>query len=95
MVDELLRHVHEHLSEADPDLPSIHRAAISEDAAALGAAAMSTAAALMLGSADPAQRTRQPLHMAEPLAAPGVDDGELQAGSRPNSAGDRTRSASV
>jgi predicted NBD/HSP70 family sugar kinase len=73
MVDELLRHVHEHLSEADPDLPSIHRAAISEDAAALGAAAMSTAAALMLGSADPAQRTRQPLHMTEPRAAAALE----------------------
>ncbi len=62
LVDELLRYVHEHLAEADPVLPSIHRAS-AEDAAALGAAAMSTAAALMLGSVDPAQRTRLPLQV--------------------------------
>jgi predicted NBD/HSP70 family sugar kinase len=67
MVDELLRYVNEHLAKADPDLPSIHRASISEDAAALGAAAMSTAAALMLGSADPTQRTRLPLQYPERL----------------------------
>jgi predicted NBD/HSP70 family sugar kinase len=67
MVDELLRYVNEHLAKADPDLPSIHRASIAEDAAALGAAAMSTAAALMLGSADPAQRTRLPLQIPDQL----------------------------
>jgi predicted NBD/HSP70 family sugar kinase/biotin operon repressor len=64
LIDELLRYVHEHLAKADPDLPSIHRAS-TEDAGALGAAAMSTAAALMLGSVDPAQRTRLPLGTAE------------------------------
>lgn len=63
-LDELLRYVNEHLTNADPNLPSVHRATI-EDAAALGAAAMSTAAALMLGSADPAQRTRLPLQSPE------------------------------
>ncbi|GLS21906.1 transcriptional regulator [Labrys miyagiensis] len=61
MIDELLRYIHEHLAKADPNLPSIHRASIAEDAGALGAAAMSTASALMLGSVDPAQRTRMPL----------------------------------
>jgi predicted NBD/HSP70 family sugar kinase/biotin operon repressor len=64
LIDELLRYVHEHLANADPDLPSIHRAS-TEDAGALGAAAMSTAAALMLGSVDPAQRTRLPLGTVE------------------------------
>ena len=67
LIDELLRYVHEHLANADPDLPSIHRAS-TEDAAALGAAAMSTAAALMLGSVDPAQRTRVPLQIPERLS---------------------------
>jgi predicted NBD/HSP70 family sugar kinase/biotin operon repressor len=64
LIDELLRYVHEHLAKADPDLPSIHRAS-TEDAGALGAAAMSTAAAQMLGSVDPAQRTRLPLGTVE------------------------------
>ena len=64
LVDELLRYVNEQLAEGDPYLPSIHRAT-TEDAAALGAAAMSTAATLMLGSVDPAQRTRLPLQMRE------------------------------
>ena len=66
LVDELLRYVNEHL-DADPNLPSIHRAT-TEDAAALGAAAMSTAAALMLSSADPAQRTRTPLQIHQSIA---------------------------
>jgi predicted NBD/HSP70 family sugar kinase len=68
LVDELLRYVNEQLAEGDPYLPSIHRAT-TEDAAALGAAAMSTAATLMLGSVDPAQRTRLPLQMRERAAA--------------------------
>lgn len=66
LIDELLRYVHEHLAKADPDTPSVHRSS-TEDAAALGAAAMSTAAALMLGSVDPAQRTRRPLQHPEQL----------------------------
>jgi len=66
LLDELLRYVNEHLAKADPDTPSVHRSS-TEDAAALGAAAMSTAAALMLGSVDPAQRTRQPLQHSEQL----------------------------
>lgn len=69
MIDELLRYVHEHLDAADADLPSIHRASIGEDASALGAAAMPMAAALMLGSADPAQRTRSPLKFMDRLSA--------------------------
>jgi predicted NBD/HSP70 family sugar kinase/biotin operon repressor len=63
MIDELLRYVHEHLQESDPNLPSIHRASLMEDASALGGAAMPTAAALMLVSADPQQRTRSPLQI--------------------------------
>lgn len=61
MVDELLRYVHEHLHRSDANLPSIHRASLGEDASALGAAAMPMATALMLASANPAQRTRSPL----------------------------------
>jgi predicted NBD/HSP70 family sugar kinase len=68
LVDELLRYVNEHLDGADPNLPSIHRAS-TEDAAALGAAAMSTAATLMLGSVDPAQQTRLPLQIHRRVAA--------------------------
>jgi predicted NBD/HSP70 family sugar kinase len=69
MIDELLRYVHEHLAAEDADLPSIHRASIGEDASALGAAAMPMAAALMLGSADPDQRTRSPLKFMDRLSA--------------------------
>ncbi|MBB4195410.1 putative NBD/HSP70 family sugar kinase/biotin operon repressor [Rhizobium aethiopicum] len=61
IVDELLRYVHEHLDAEDTNLPSLHRASIGEDASAMGAAAMPMAAALMLASADVAQRTRSPL----------------------------------
>ncbi|KEC69499.1 ROK family transcriptional regulator [Rhizobium leguminosarum bv. phaseoli CCGM1] len=61
IVDELLRYVHEHLDAEDTNLPSLHRASIGEDASAIGAAAMPMAAALMLASADVAQRTRSPL----------------------------------
>ncbi len=67
LVDELLRYVNERLDAGDPNLPSIHRAT-TEDAAALGAAAMSTAARLMLSSVDPAQRTRLPLQGIERIA---------------------------
>jgi predicted NBD/HSP70 family sugar kinase len=67
LVDELLRYVNAHLANGDPNLPSVHRAS-TEDAAALGAAAMSTAATLMLGSVDPAQRTRLPLQIHERIA---------------------------
>ena len=67
LVDELLRYVNERLDAGDRNLPSIHRAT-TEDAAALGAAAMSTAAKLMLSSVDPAQRTRLPLHGIERIA---------------------------
>lgn len=68
LIDELLRHVNERLGGTDPSLPSVHRAS-TEDAAALGAAAMSTGAALMLSSADPAQRTRLPLQVHQSVTA--------------------------
>jgi len=68
LIDELLRYVNGHLAAKDPNLPSIHRAT-TEDAAALGAAAMSTSAALMLGSVDPAQRTRLPLQIHQRVSA--------------------------
>jgi predicted NBD/HSP70 family sugar kinase len=68
LVDELVRYVNERLDDNDPNLPSIHRAT-TEDAAALGAAAMSTAARLMLASVDPALRTRLPLQMRDRVAS--------------------------
>ncbi|MGO7258827.1 ROK family transcriptional regulator, partial [Rhizobium brockwellii] len=61
IVDELLRYVHEHLDAEDTNLPSLHRASLGEDASAMWAAVMPMAAALMLASADAAQRTRSPL----------------------------------
>ena len=67
LIDELLHYVYEHLAKAGPNLPSVHRAAGSEDAGALGAAAMPIAHALMLGSADAAQRTRLPLQSPFPV----------------------------
>ncbi|ANK89058.1 MULTISPECIES: ROK family transcriptional regulator [unclassified Rhizobium] len=67
IVDELLRYVHEHLDAEDTNLPSLHRASIGEDASAMGAAAMPMAAALMLASADVAQRTRSPLKFMDRL----------------------------
>ncbi|OWO94817.1 ROK family transcriptional regulator [Rhizobium sp. S9] len=67
IVDELLRYVHEHLDPEDTNLPSLHRASIGEDASAMGAAAMPMAAALMLASADVAQRTRSPLKFMDRL----------------------------
>jgi predicted NBD/HSP70 family sugar kinase/biotin operon repressor len=69
IIDELLRYVNEHLPTSDPNLPSIHRASLTEDAAALGGAAMPTAAALMLGSANPQQRIRSPLQIMDRLHA--------------------------
>ncbi|MCX5496735.1 ROK family transcriptional regulator [Kaistia dalseonensis] len=61
LIDELLRYVHEHLALDPRPAPPIHRAAGSEDAAALGAATMPLADALRLESYDPVQRTRSPL----------------------------------
>ena len=69
MIDELLRYTHEHLQNTDPDLPSIHRASLMEDASALGGAVMPMAAALMLSSANPEQRTRSPLKFMDRLNA--------------------------
>jgi predicted NBD/HSP70 family sugar kinase/biotin operon repressor len=69
MIDELLRYTHEHLQGTDPDLPSIHRASLMEDASALGGAVMPMAAALMLASANPEQRTRSPLKFMDRMNA--------------------------
>ena len=66
LIDELLIHVHQELGRLGVPAPALHRAACSEDAAALGAAAMPLAHRLGLPSADPAQRTRVPLN--QPLA---------------------------
>lgn len=54
LIDELLLYVHEQLERSGADYPPVHRAAASEDAAALGAAAMPLAHALMLRTADAA-----------------------------------------
>lgn len=61
ILDELLLYVREALSRDPRPTPRIHRAAGSEDAAALGAATMPLSHALRLESADPAQLTRAPL----------------------------------
>ncbi|MDQ0456743.1 putative NBD/HSP70 family sugar kinase [Rhizobium paknamense] len=52
IIDELLVYVREHLTRMGIEAPSLHRAACSEDAAALGAAAMPLASRLGLASAD-------------------------------------------
>lgn len=61
LIDELLLYVHDHLGRDPRPAPPIHRAAGSEDAAALGAATMPLAEALRLDSFDALQRTRSPL----------------------------------
>ena len=54
LIDELLLYVHEELERSGADHPPVHRAATSEDAAALGAASMPLANMLMLRTADAA-----------------------------------------
>lgn len=61
LIDELLLYVHAEISRRGALAPSLHRAAASEDAAALGAAAMALADRLCLPSADPAHLSRSPL----------------------------------
>jgi len=61
IIDELLLYVHEEISRLGAKAPSLHRAAGSEDAAALGAAAIPLAHRLGLPSAEPAQRFRNPI----------------------------------
>ncbi len=61
LIDELLVYVHEEIGRLGAKAPSLHRAAGSEDAAALGAAAIPLAHRLGLPSAEPAQRFRNPI----------------------------------
>lgn len=61
IIDELLLYVHEEIGRLGTKAPSLHRAAGSEDAAALGAAAIPLAHRLGLPSAEPAQRFRNPI----------------------------------
>lgn len=61
LIDELLVYVHEEIMHLGAQAPSLHRAASSEDAAALGAAAIPLAHKLGLPSAEAAQRFRVPL----------------------------------
>lgn len=61
VIDELLLYVHEEIGRLGAKAPSLHRAAGSEDAAALGAAAIPLAHRLGLPSAEPAQRFRNPI----------------------------------
>lgn len=68
IIDELLVYVHEHLTRMGVVTPSLHRAACSEDAAALGAAAMPLANRLGLPSAEKSQLTRVPLSSVKPQA---------------------------
>lgn len=60
-IDELLLYVHEEIARRGAPAPRLHRAAGSEDAAALGAAAMALADRLSLLSAESEQRTHVPL----------------------------------
>jgi predicted NBD/HSP70 family sugar kinase/biotin operon repressor len=68
LIGELLIDVHQELARLGGPAPALRRAACSEDAAALGAAAMPLAHRFGLPSANPAQRTRVPLRQA-PAAA--------------------------
>jgi hypothetical protein len=61
IIDELLLYVHEEIGRLGAKAPPLHRAAGSEDAAALGAAAIPLAHRLGLPSAEPAQRFRNPI----------------------------------
>lgn len=61
LIDELLVDVHRELARLGAPAPALHRAVSSEDAAALGAAAMPLALRLGLPSANPAHCTRVPL----------------------------------
>lgn len=61
LIDELLVYVHEDITRLGARAPSLHRAAGSEDAAALGAAAIPLAHRLGLPSAEPGQRFRNPI----------------------------------
>lgn len=61
LVDELLNHVRDEIGRRGMEAPSLHRTAISEDAAALGAATMPLAHRLCLPSADATQQTRVPM----------------------------------
>jgi predicted NBD/HSP70 family sugar kinase/biotin operon repressor len=60
-IDELLVYVHGELARTATHAPSLHRAACSQDAAALGAAAMPLAYTLGLPSAEKSQIVRVPL----------------------------------
>jgi predicted NBD/HSP70 family sugar kinase/biotin operon repressor len=64
-IDELLVYVHEELARNASHAPSLHRAACSQDAAALGAAAMPLAHRLGLPSAEKSQLVRVPLSTAQ------------------------------
>lgn len=61
LIDELLIHVREEITRRGMTAPSLHRAASSEDAAALGAATMPLSHRLCLPSAEAEQKTRVPL----------------------------------
>jgi predicted NBD/HSP70 family sugar kinase len=61
LIDDLLIHVRDEITRRGMPAPSLHRAASSEDAAALGAATMPLSHRLCLPSAETAQRTRVPL----------------------------------
>ena len=61
LVDEMLTYVNEFLVRDPRPAPTVHRAAGSEDATALGAATMPLAEMLRLESYDPQQLRRSPL----------------------------------
>jgi predicted NBD/HSP70 family sugar kinase len=61
LIDEMLTYVNEFLARDPRPAPTVHRAAGSEDATALGAATMPLAEVLRLESYDPQQLRRSPL----------------------------------
>ncbi|MBB4008463.1 ROK family transcriptional regulator [Allorhizobium taibaishanense] len=69
LLDELLVHVHREIADSGMAAPSLHRAAGSEDAAALGAAAMPLSHKLCLPSSEASQQERVPLSGLPPQRA--------------------------
>lgn len=69
IIDELLVYIRDDLNKLGVEAPFLHRAACSEDAAALGAAAMPLAMRLGLPSAEKTQLTRVPLTSAPSQAS--------------------------
>ena len=68
IIDELLIYIRDEMNKMGVTRPSLHRAACSEDAAALGAATMPLACKLGLPTAEEIQRVRAPLSTSGPIS---------------------------